>query len=77
MFELILFIYKCTVPCSHNETSISMFLEYTFDNILTTGYTSESEISTPGPSRYCISCYASTGTFLDIPNKINHNLWGS
>ena len=32
-----------------------------------------------GPIRYCISCvgYASTGTFLDIPNKINHNLWGS
>ena len=32
-----------------------------------------------GPSRYCISCvgYASTGTFLDIPNKINHNLWDS
>ena len=32
-----------------------------------------------GPSRYCIYCvgYASTGTFLDILNKINHNLWGS
>ena len=39
-------IYTCTVPCSHNETSICMFLEYTFDDILTTVYTSESEIST-------------------------------
>ena len=40
-----LYMY-CTVPCSHNETSICMFLEYTFDDILTAVYTSESEIST-------------------------------
>ena len=38
--------FTCTVPCSHNETSICMFLEYTFDDILTTVHTSESEIST-------------------------------
>ena len=36
----------CTVPCSHNETSICMFLEYAFDDILTTVHTSKSEIST-------------------------------
>ena len=38
-----LFIH-CTVPCSHNETSIHvcMFLEYTFDDSLTTVHTSES-----------------------------------
>ena len=39
-------MYTCTVPSSHNETSICMFLEYTFGDILTTVHTSESEIST-------------------------------
>ena len=56
-----------------------MFLEYTFDDILTTHVILQKVKSAlAGPVDVDVAflayMYASTGTFLYIPNKINHNL---
>ena len=44
-----------TVPCSHNETNNSKFLEKPLDNVRTKGHTLESEISTGPLTGSCIS----------------------